>query len=58
MKIKQENKALLFAGTNTGLLNFHVLATKPATGEFYHSSLRADLLSTKQKQSRIGGLVR
>ena len=38
MKIKQENKALLFAGTNTGLLNFRVLASKPATEEFSHIS--------------------
>jgi len=36
---KQRNKALLFAGTNTGLLNFHVtLASKPATEEFSYIS--------------------
>ena len=55
---KQRNKALLFAGATAGLNNHVMLASKPATGEFYHSSLRADLSSTKQKQSRIGGLVR
>jgi len=55
---KKQNKALLFAGATTGLNNHVMLVTTPATGEFRHSSLHADLSGIKQKQSRIGGLER
>jgi hypothetical protein len=55
---KQKNKALLFAGATAGLNNHVLLVTTPATGEFRHSSLHADLSGIKQKQSRIGGLER